>query len=178
MSLKVSLIENVSKSHTTIKMEGSVTELTDIKSHFDFPLEKTLIIHCEHVNKINSTGVKRWINFFTDLSKKGHVLIFKALSPLLVEQRNQVTDFLVNGEIYSIMIPFLCKESHCRKEFYIESDLSSILDILDFDADSDFDKFPVSPKCPHCGSDKTEFSDFVEEYFNFVNNLSKNTKAA
>ena len=168
------LKHDVKNDFMMIELEGDITENADFKNAFPVNITKNLMIVCKNIKKINSTGVKKWFTFFEDLCKKEHVLIFKALSPLLVEQKNQISNFLADGELYTIMIPFQCKDPKCSKEFYIEADLESIAPLINFEDQT----FNATPECPFCKGTNTEFGDFVDEYFSFLNHRKSLKKVA
>lgn len=175
MSIISKVLEHdVKNDYMMIEIEGDITENADFSNSLPVNLTKNLMIVCKNIKKINSTGVKKWFNFFDGLCKKNHVLIFKALSPLLVEQKNQISNFLADGELYTIMIPFQCKESKCSKEFYIESDLEAITPLINFEDQT----FNASPECPFCKGSNTEFGDFVDEYFSFLKHKKQIKKVA
>lgn len=166
MTLKVNMLKsNPSDPIVHIELFGEVTELTDFSKIMPKFLKKTIIINCKNIKKLNSTGVKKWIMYFESLEKEGYTLIFEELSPLVVEQRNQIRNFLgANSFVTTMVVPFQCKKPLCKCKFELSIDATSIINHIDFENDS----LNAHPPCPKCNETKTEFDDFVNEYFIFL----------
>lgn len=141
-------------SKKEIKLEGVIDENFNFQSTIGDLSGESLVINCRDVKKINSNGVKAWINFFQSFNSKNDVT-FSQMSIVLVEQLNSVMNFACDGKIESIMVPFLC--SDCSKESSHLMDTSFLRSMSSI----------ANAKCPHCEG-HAEFDDMPEEYFSFL----------
>lgn len=120
----------------------------------DLPSE--VEVHCKEVSRINSIGVKAWIKYFQEFKDKKIKLKFVECSVVIVEQINLVLNFVCDGLIESIYVPFAC--SNCNAELvglFQTEDLKKM-------------NFTVpSLACLKCDG-IAEFDDIAEEYFSFL----------
>jgi anti-anti-sigma regulatory factor len=120
------------------------------------PVQGTLEVNCRGLTRINSVGVKTWINYFQKMKMAGIKIKFEECSPSIVEQLNMISNFSCGGDVISILLPYSCIK--CMKEFVIPVEVKNI----------DADSLPAA-KC-----EKTDcavaFDDIPEEYFYFLNN--------
>jgi hypothetical protein len=167
--MNVNILQTEPDSGTVkIEISGEITEVTDFTKTMPRFLLKTLIINCKKIKKLNSTGVKKWIMYFESLERDGYTLIFEDLSPLVVEQRNQIKNFLgSNSLVTTMVVPFHCNKPLCKTKFDLVVDATSIINHIDFSNDS----LDAHPDCPKCKENNTEFDDFVNEYFIFLKPL-------
>lgn len=148
--------ESLPSGGTRYYLKGVIDESTNFIQAFS-TLSEVLEINGKEVQKINSSGVKSWISFFTQLSSKGIKVSFSELSPILVEQLNALANFTGGGEVKSIIVPYACTNRGCRKETSQPLTVESLKENPEIQ--------PV--KCPHCGS-PSEFDDLPEEYLAFL----------
>ena len=138
-----------------IELEGVIDESTDFSKVLASMEGQVVVIDCEKVKKINSSGVKSWINFFQEFNKKNTVKLVK-LSIVLVEQLNSVMNFACGAEIESIFVPYVCQD--CGKES------SHLMDVSFLRKMTTLSEAP----CPHCEGGHAEFDDLPEEFFSFL----------
>lgn len=138
-----------------IQLEGVVDETTDFSKILGSMEGQVVIIDCERVKKINSTGVKHWINFFQDFNKKNTVKL-ERLSIVLVEQLNSVMNFGCGAEIVSIYVPFVCQDCESESNHLMEVSFLRKMQSIS------------TVTCPHCEGGTAEFDDLPEEYFSFL----------
>lgn len=139
---------------TIIHLSGIIDESTQFNLG---PLSGTIEFNGKGVTKINSNGVKTWINYFTSLV--GQVeFSFSELSPVLVEQLNSLSNFCAGQAVNSLVVPFACNK--CHKETL------KTMTIPDLKSNPEPSPIP----CPHCGG-TAEFDDLPEEYFCCLENL-------
>lgn len=140
-----------------LTLAGTVDESDDLKKIIGSILMDTpIIINCKGISRINSLGVKKWIQFFGELSKMGAKLVFEEVSGPLIENLNMITNFLGTGKVTSAMVPYLC--SKCRHKFAKAVNVDEI-------KKSNF-SLP-SEKCEKCSA-ASNFDDIPEEYFAFL----------
>jgi ABC-type transporter Mla MlaB component len=131
----------------------------DITEDSDFSLILTqnppmLTLDLADVKRINSTGVREWINFVNALSKLGCRLELDRCSVAIVQQMNMIANFRGKGTVRSIYAPYFC--GNCDSEATILVDFSKA-DVPDF----------KSPRpCPNC-QQPMEFDDLPDSYLSF-----------
>jgi anti-anti-sigma regulatory factor len=138
-----------------VRLVGSIEESVVLDKLIG-PPPPALDINCKGVSRINSVGVKSWIRFFQNCQAKGTKLRFLECSTPLVEQINLISNFLCNGTLESVYVPFSCSKCHSELVgLFRTEDLKKMNLII------------PSLKCNKCGG-KAEFDDIPEEYFAFL----------
>jgi hypothetical protein len=117
------------------------------------PQVKEVHVYCKEVVRINSVGVKAWMKFFQSLQAMNLKVIYREVSPVLVEQFNMIANFSMGGTLESMMVPFCCES--CKAGLVGAFTAEKLRQIPA--------PFP-STKCPKCGG-VARFDDFEEEYF-------------
>ena len=74
----------------------------------------TAILDLSEVKRINSCGVRDWVNWVQTLEARGKKLILEGCSPAVVAQINLVHNFVGQATVKSFYAPYYC--SHCDKE--------------------------------------------------------------
>jgi hypothetical protein len=141
----------------TFKLSGIVNETFSL----DPPETQELHVFCGGITRINSVGVKGWIQYFTGVSQMGVKLIFKECSPLIVEQLNMISNFSCGGTVESIQVPFTCQKCVCG------AGGMSLVAKFSCDALKKANFQIGAAKCPK-GDSQAVFDDFPEEYFAFL----------
>ena len=139
-----------------VVLSGNIDESDSLADKIGVPSAGSLRVSCKGVYRINSIGVKRWIEFFSLLHQQGVAVRFEEISTALVEQFNCISNFSCGAQVVSVMVPFLCSSCACS---LVAPMVVSNLKQIDF-------KLPAVP-CPKCGA-TAEFDDIAEEYFMFV----------
>ncbi len=140
---------------TRVRLWIDIDESTALDEHIPSSLP-SVEIDCEGVKRINSSGVRLWIDYFSRLRADGTRLSFRNCAPPLVEQWSMIPNFLVKSEVKSVLVPFRC--SACAKAFnqpYTLDELGSL----------DVDRLQMP--CLAC-SQPAEFEDIPDEYFVFL----------
>ncbi len=98
---------------TWIALSGPITELADLT-----PLTRQrgpLRMDLAGVDRINSVGVRNWIQFVTKAETMGLSVAFERVSPALVLQMSMITNFMgTHPQIRSLLAPYLC--TSCQNE--------------------------------------------------------------
>jgi anti-anti-sigma regulatory factor len=89
----------------TLRIEGDLDETTDF-GRVTHP-GGTLTIDLGSVRRINSCGVREWINFIRSITASGPVKLTKCSIPI-VEQLNMVFNFRGGATIESFQAPYCC----------------------------------------------------------------------
>ncbi|MBF0431523.1 MAG: hypothetical protein HQK83_09605 [Fibrobacteria bacterium] len=139
-----------------LNLSGVIDEDSDL-SDLLFPDHKgKLIINLKEVKRINSCGVREWVNAMETISEMEIELI--NCSTAIVNQINMVSNFSGNGKVTSFMAPYYCES--CDAEFEIA---------LEVDKNFPDRDYPVAPSynCPKC-KNTLEFDDIEDKYFLFI----------
>ncbi len=112
----------------------------------------TLILDLAGVERINSIGVREWINTMKLISDSVDVW-WERVSPAMVMQLNMIANFNGRAKMRSIYAPYYCPRCDSEHRFLVQ--------IADLDAEQ-----PVAPKfsCPQC-EQNLEFDDIEVDYF-------------
>ncbi|MCC6812068.1 MAG: hypothetical protein IT381_31895 [Deltaproteobacteria bacterium] len=135
------------------ELSGDITEDSEFNAILS---EKPLLLTLDlaGIKRINSTGVREWINFMTALRKDGARINFERCSVAIVQQLNMIANFADRAEVHSVFAPYICPS--CDTE---EAKL------VDFKANPTPDlEAPVA--CPNC-KETMEFDDLPESYLAF-----------
>lgn len=76
-----------------------------------------IVLDLDGINHLNSTGIHRWVVWMRKVVEQhpGIPLVFTRCPRLVVEQMNQIQDFMPDhAEVESIYVPFFCEG--CRVE--------------------------------------------------------------
>jgi hypothetical protein len=72
----------------------------------------------EGITRINSCGVREWVNFVRDLEVKR--LTFDRCSPSVVGQINAIYNFRGDAEVRSFFAPYVCEACHADEYKLLE----------------------------------------------------------
>ncbi len=105
---------NRSGDDVMVEIEGEITEDVDFA-----PLEEeltdiggTLTFDLSGIGRLNSSGVRHWVNFMRALGeKKTKEILYERCSVPIVDQINMINDFQGTAKIVSIYAPYLNEET-------------------------------------------------------------------
>lgn len=133
-----------------VALAGELTENSNLGALAD-KLRGVTVFDLAGINRINSPGVREWINFVNALKIP---FSLERCSVPFVNQLNMISNFRGNGEVRSVFAPYYC--SNCNRE---ENRL--------IDKGSNAVKQLEQPmKCPNCGGDM-EFDDLPDAFLAF-----------
>ena len=138
-----------------LRMNGSIEESVDLGTLFGPPQPK-MDLYLKEVSRINSMGVKAWLNYFQAAQAKGSKFRYFECSTAMVEQINMISNFTCGGVVESVFVPFVCE--NCKAELV---GCFRCTDIKKVNCNMPF------LKCTKC-SGKAVFDDISEEYFAFL----------
>ena len=143
---------------TNIDLDGVINERTNLEHIFDGIEGEKIIINLRHVKRINSCGVREWINAVRKLGDRFEI-DFIECSRAIVDQLNMIKNFYSSGRVLSFFAGYCCEEC---EEYY-----DMLLDVEKYF--SRIDGAPDAPEmnCPKCGA-KMIFHEDEEEYFSFL----------
>jgi hypothetical protein len=147
---------------TRLKMFGDITEAADLSPLLSISAT-TVILDLQGVRRINSSGVRQWVQFINGLGKGGRRIVFDRCSVAIVHQLNMVSSFRGNAQIRSVYAPYVCTD--CGKD---DARLTQV--------EASTPLVPEGVACSACGA-AMEFDDLPEVYFSFQGNRTGGVRA-
>lgn len=90
-----------------IAIEGIIDETANFTLLSEIP-GMELQLFCQKVTRINSIGVKLWVDSFNEFRKTNGKLRFIEISPDLVDSVNYISSFIKPEELVSLVVPYYC----------------------------------------------------------------------
>lgn len=143
-----------SDNASTLTFSGDITESSDFTQLLAQLVGQAEVeIDLAAIRRINSSGIRNWINFIQPLSSQAQVALLNC-PPVVINQLNVISNFSGQASIKSILAPFICE--NCDIEANIAIALQPGVQ-------------PSLPKviCESCGLEM-EFDDLEEDYFSFL----------
>ena len=153
--------------HTLVEFHGEIDEHADF-GELRRRLRGALVFDLGEVRRINSCGVREWVNFVRDLAPApGNAsgvtdLVFTHCSPAIVTQLNMIYNFRGQAKVRSFLAPYVCQG--CDREE------DKLLDVQTHFAGPGPARSRRPPEftCEKCGG-TMEFDDLPERYLSFLN---------
>jgi anti-anti-sigma regulatory factor len=144
-----------------VKLGGVIDEDNELADLVDKIPPGTAVIDLGEIERINSCGVRDWVNWLSKLENNGTRSVLVECSPAIVAQINLVNNFTGNGVVKSFYVPYFCPECDEEKVLLVEA--------------SDMGPPPHEP--PTCRCDECDlvmdFDDMPDSYFAFLSNQRK-----
>jgi hypothetical protein len=140
---------------TVVTVAGDIDESTVIAS--DHGLGGRVVVDLGGITRINSCGVRQWLDFLGSLDGVEELVLRRCAVPF-VTQLNTVAAMRGPAAVQSIMAPFACRD--CGAETVEELPLEGA--VL-----QDPEGAMPEGTCSQCGG-VTEFDDLPERYFAFL----------
>ena len=141
---------------TFVKLGGVIDEDNELQELGDKISGGTVVIDLGGVERINSCGVRDWVNWLNGVESKNANVVLVECSPAIVAQINLVNNFTGNGVVKSFYVPYFCPECDEEKVLLVES--------------ADMGPPPHEP--PVCRCDECDlvmdFDDMPDSYFAFL----------
>jgi anti-anti-sigma regulatory factor len=165
MNQKFQAAINARDEMTYVKLVGVIdedNELTDLTEKIP---SGTAVINLGEIERINSCGVRDWVNWLGKIEKQGARVVLVECSPAIVAQINLVNNFTGGGVVKSFFAPYFCPNCDREKVLLVEaSELGS------------------PAKAPTCRCDECDgvmdFDDMEDSYFAFLTSAKKVADAA
>jgi len=89
-----------------ITVAGVVSE----ESRFEAPEAhgRRVVIDARGVERMNSMGVRNWIDFIELLQTQSHDIVIRHLPPAMVSQASMITSFIGRSRVESFLSPWYC----------------------------------------------------------------------
>ena len=144
-----------------VKLGGVIDEDNELGELVDKIPHGTAVIDLGEIERINSCGVRDWVNWLSKLESNGTRSVLVECSPAIVAQINLVNNFTGSGVVKSFYVPYFCPECDEEKVLLVEA--------------SDMGPPPHEP--PTCRCDECDlvmdFDDMPDSYFAFLSNQKK-----
>jgi anti-anti-sigma regulatory factor len=149
-----------------IKLSGVIDEDNELADLTDKVRGKMIVIELGEVERINSCGVRDWVNWLSTLEGRGSEIVLVKCSPAIVAQINLVNNFTRNGSVQSFFVPYFCPE--CDEEKVLLSETNEM------------GPPPIEPPVCRCdGCDLVmDFDDMADSYFAFLGSHKKVNQSA
>jgi anti-anti-sigma regulatory factor len=157
MTSKTSARIRSGNGYSFLQLGGVVDEDNNLRSLTPRLEAETLILDLSEVNRINSCGVRDWVNWLGDLHAHGKRAVMIRCAPAIVAQANMVTNFLGDALILSFFAPYYCPSCDRSEDKLLHTQQFAGMQEV---------TAPHFP-CETCGQ-ALEFDDFEESYFAFV----------
>lgn len=141
---------------TSVEFFGEIDENADF-TELRRRLKGNAVFHLAEVRRINSCGVREWVNFVRDLPGVTE-LTFTHCSPAIVTQLNMIYNFRGMAKVRSFLAPYVCESCNHEEE--------KLLDVQTHFPNRDFRRVPDF-KCDRCSA-TMEFDDLPERYLSFL----------
>ncbi|RMH39099.1 MAG: anti-sigma factor antagonist [Deltaproteobacteria bacterium] len=146
---------------TFVKLAGVIDEDNELSDLVDKIGKGTCVIDLGEVERINSCGVRDWVNWLGKIESAGAEVVLVECSPAIVAQINLVNNFTGKGVVKSFYVPYFCPECDEEKVLLCET--------------ADMGPPPHEP--PTCRCDECDlvmdFDDMPDSYFAFLANQKK-----
>jgi len=144
-----------------VKLGGVIDEDNELSDLVDKIPAGTALIDVGEIERINSCGVRDWVNWLGKLDGQGARSVLVECSPAIVAQINLVNNFTGNGVVKSFYVPYFCPECDEEKVLLVET--------------AEMGPAPHEP--PTCRCDECDlvmdFDDMPDSYFAFLSNAKK-----
>jgi anti-anti-sigma regulatory factor len=146
---------------TYVKLSGVIDEDNELTDLVDKIPSGTAVIDLGEVERINSCGVRDWVNWLGKVEGSEASVVLVECSPAIVAQINLVNNFTGNGVVKSFYVPYFCPECDEEKVLLVEAG----------------DMGPPPHEPPTCRCDECDlvmdFDDMPDSYFAFLSNQKK-----
>jgi len=119
------------------------------------------------VRRINSSGVREWVNFIRDLSTTAEITLSHC-RPVIVAQLNMIFNFGGKARVTSFYAPYAC--SRCDREEEMLVSLEAHFAGRDFALMPEF-------RCSGCGG-SMQFDEVAERYLVFLRDQKRTSNGA
>lgn len=144
-----------------VKLTGVIDEDNELADLVDKIPPGTAVIDLGEIERINSCGVRDWVNWLGKLEANTTKVVLVECSPAIVAQINLVNNFTGSGVVKSFYVPYFCPECDEEKVLLVEA--------------ADMGPPPHEP--PTCRCDECDlvmdFDDMPDSYFAFLSNQKK-----
>jgi anti-anti-sigma regulatory factor len=151
---------------SVVRLAGYLDEDNNLKGLVDKIPAGTAMIDLAGVERINSCGIRDWVNWLAALEANGTTPVLVSCSPPIVAQINLVKNFTGGGAVKSFQIPYHCRECDEEKVMLVETaEMSSP------------NAAPPACLCESCGH-SMDIDEMPESYFAFLGTVPRPEEVA
>ena len=141
---------------TIVELIGELTESSDLEV-LRQRLKGKVLLNLAAVRRVNSTGVREWVNFMRELTKTNEVTLTHC-SNAIVTQLNMIYNFRGGAKVRSFLAPYIC--TRCDREE------DKLIDVRQHFPAGDYAQMPRFT-CDVCQS-VLEFDEVIDTYLGFL----------
>ena len=143
--------------YTHLKLKGILDEDNLLINLLSQIQGKLLLIDMSEIERINSCGVRDWVNWLNQVQALGITVILLRCSPTVVSQANMVANFAADAFIHSFYAPYVHPDTgEEQNKLILTEDIRSIKPVK-------------APKFHDEKGVELEFDEFEDSYFAFIN---------
>ena len=151
-------VVELAESSARIAISGEISEETDFSTMLG-QTRPTLVLDLGSVARVNSCGIREWLEFVRAIEEKNVNLVLECCPPGIVAQLNMISNFTGSrGSVRSVFAPYYCSACHVEHLLLIELPKERAVELDE------------GPPCPECGANM-EFEDIPETYLQFRESL-------
>jgi hypothetical protein len=137
-----------------VQLRGEINENADF-TELGRQLRGDVTLLLDGITRINSCGVREWVNFVRDLNVES--LVFARCSPTVVAQLNAIYNFRGVARVESFLAPYICETCHVDEYKLLQTE----------EHFPDDRRHMPAFRCARCGGVMT-FDDLPERYLAFL----------
>lgn len=142
--------------YTHLKLRGILDEDNVLTALLSQIQGRLLLVDLAEIERINSCGVRDWVNWLNQIQALGVQVILLRCSPSAISQANMVANFAADAFIHSFYAP------------YVHPDTGEEQSVLLFTEDLRQMRPITAPKIFNDSGQELEFDEFEESYFAFI----------
>ena len=142
--------------YTHLKLKGILDEDNLLVNLLSQIQGQYLLIDMSEVERINSCGVRDWVNWLNQIQALGIVVILLRCSPTVISQANMVANFAADAFIHSFFAPYV--DPNTGEDFnklVLTEDIRKSVPVK-------------APKFYSESGEELEFDEFEDSYFAFI----------
>jgi len=139
-----------------VEFSGELNETVNLAS-LRRRLKGRVVLHLGGVRRINSSGVREWVNLMRDLSTAAKVTLSHC-RPVIITQLNMISNFGGKARVSSFFAPYECSRCDREEERLVAIDTHF--------ASKDFTRMPQF-QCSACDG-TMRFDEVVDRYLGFL----------
>ena len=159
MRQKFSTDLQLRQDHSRLRLSGVIDEdnsLASLTAQLKGPL---LVLDLGEVERINSCGVRDWVNWLGSVEALGMKVVMTRCSPVIISQVNMVTNFCGDAIIHSFFAPYFNADTDTERAILLNT------------ADLPTRGVIKAPEVEDADGTPLEFDDYEESYFAFIKDM-------
>jgi hypothetical protein len=141
--------------HTIVELTGELNEDVDLRT-LGRRLRGRVVLHLGGIRRINSSGVREWMDFIRGLS--GIEVTLSHCRPAIITQLNMIANFGGEARVSSFFAPYTCARCDREEERLVSIDTHFV--------SRDYTRMPRF-KCSACEG-TMRFDEVVDRYLSFL----------